>query len=156
MKEEMSNIVLCMVMFLSCFILLLHFVLFCLSTFIAMSTAFAASFEIAHMCLAYSSLTNCSYFFDFSYRVIVCLVCFVFVYFVDFVVEKLLLKQFGYFVSQFGSFSFFVFSCGHGSNVLSFCLHVVLVVVVVFLHGCSYVLLIIFLTPDVNLSGVFL
>ena len=89
--------------------------------------------NFAFFCLAYSSSTNYSYFFDFSYRVIVCLVCVVLVYFVfeNFVVEKLLLKQFGYFVSQFGSFSFFVFSCGHGSNVISFCLYVVPVIVLV-------------------------
>ena len=44
MKEEMSKIVLCMVMFLSCFILLLHFVLFCA---IIMSIGFLAPlFEV--------------------------------------------------------------------------------------------------------------
>lgn len=36
MKEEMSKIVLCMVMFLSCFILLLHFVLFCVMLIIVL------------------------------------------------------------------------------------------------------------------------
>ena len=89
--------------------------------------------NFAFFCLAYSSSTNCSCFFDsfFSYGVVF-IVCLVFVVFVFFVVEKLLFNQFGYFVSQFGSFSFFVFSCGHGSNVLSFCLHVVPVIVLVF------------------------
>lgn len=45
MKEEMSKIVLCMIMFLSCFILLLHLCTFCV---IIMSIGFLAPlFDVA-------------------------------------------------------------------------------------------------------------